>query len=237
MPRTARLSLATLCLAAPALLLAPLPLSGCDGSSGSRAGVEEAQYIVPTDEAGTPISDTSFILPDNRIPGGRLISTAASKLNLTATSPRQIIDGRQIFTKEQYQSYVNARSLRVESFAAPADAIIVLVNVSAESPFPLKPVSSADRDKFVPAPMLHDSIGTTYWPVGYVYKDLDNETLDINIDLSRQFKDLNRIPPLSRSKRQELNLIFQVNRGVNLIGISYGGREKRTFNMTTEQRN
>lgn len=236
MPHTAHLSLATLCLAAPALLLAPAMLSGCDGSSGSSAAVEEAQYVVPTDEIGTPIADTSFIMADSRIPGGRLTSTIASKMNLTEDTPRKIIDGHQIFTKNQYQTYINSRTLRLDSFAAPADALVILVNVGAESPFPLKPVSSAERDKFVPAPMLHDSIGNTYWPVGYCYKDLDNETLDINIDLSRQFKDLNRIPPLSRSKRQELTLIYQVNRGVSLTAISYGGHEKQTFNYTPDGR-
>lgn len=212
-------------------------LSGCDGPGGSKADVEEAQYVVPTDEIGTPIADTSFITVDSRIPGGRLTSTIASKMNLTEGAPRQIIDGHQIFTKQQYQTYINSRVLRLDSFASPPDAVIILVDVGAESPFPLKPVSSADRDKFVPSPMLHDNIGTSYWPVGYCYKDLDNETLDINIDLSRQFKNLNRIPPLSRSKRQELTLIYQVNRGVNLIAISYGGREKQTFNMNTASRN
>jgi len=236
MPPTARLSLATLCLAAPALLLAPAVMPGCDESSGSSAAVDEAQYVVPTDVIGTPIADTSFILADSRIPGGRLTSTIASKMNLTDDKPRKIIDGHQIFSKDQYQTYINSPTLRLDRFAAPGDAVIILVNVGAESPFPLKPVSSAERDKFVPSPMLHDSIGITYWPVGYVYKDLDNETLDINIDLSRQFKNLNRIPPLSRSKRQELTLIYQVNRGVNLTAISYGGREKQTFNFAPDNR-
>jgi len=236
MPRTARLSFARLCLAAPVVFFAPALLTGCDGSSGSSADVEETQYVVPKDEAGTPLADISFITADNRIPGGRLISTTASKLNLTDDTPRQIIDGRQIFSRRQYESYVNSRALRLDKIAAPPDAVIILVNVGTESPFPLKPVSSADRNKFVPAPMLHDEIGNTYWPVGYCYKDLDNETLDINIDLSKQFRNLNSLPPLSRSKRQELNLIFQVNRGVNLIGISYGGHEKKTFRMSADSR-
>jgi len=209
---------------------ATFSLLSCDNSSGSSAAVEEARYVVPTDERGTPIADTSFIAMDNRFPG-RLTSTMASKLKLTDESPRRIISGRQTFTKAQYTIFINSQVLRLEKVAAPSDAAVVRVDVGAESAFPLKPVSSADRDKFVPAPVLHDNIGKTYWPVGYYYKDLDNETLEINIDLSRQFKNLNNIPPLSRSKRQELYLVYQVNLGVTLTGISYGGHEKRTFSI------
>ncbi len=232
---SARFSIAALCLAAPLGLLT-VTLAGCGDSGGESAAVEEARYVVPNDEPGTPMSDTSFITVDNRIVGGRLISTTASKLNLTDEKPRRIIDGRQVFTKAQYTAFVNSPVLRLEKIFCPADAVVIMVNVGNESPFPLKSVSSADRDKFIPAPVLHDDIGNTYWPVGYFYKDIDNETLEINIDLSRQFKDLNRIPPLSRSKRQELTLIFQVNLGVNLTAISYGGHEKRTFNISTTDR-
>lgn len=234
MARASQWSSAFICFTLGAAIVGPTPLVGCGDSGGGGAAVQEAQYVVPTDEPGTPISDTSFITIDDRIRGGRLTSTGASKLNLTDETPRRIIDGRQIFTKEQYSTFINAPSLRVDKVASPADAVVVLVDVSAESGFPLKPVSSADRNNFVPAPLLHDNIGNSYWPVGYFYKDLDNETLEINIDLSRQFKDLNRIPPLSRSKRQELTLIYQVNLGVDLIGISYGGKEKRTFRMSTQ---
>lgn len=213
----------------------PLVLSGCGNGGGSSAAVEEARYVVPTDLPGTPIADTSFIEITDRIPG-RLTSTIASKLSLTDESPRRIIDGRQIFTKAQYTQFTGSQVLKLERVSSPADAVVVRVNVGAESAFPLKPVASADRDKFVPAPVLHDGIGNTYWPVGFYYKDIDNETLEINIDLSRQFRDLNRIPPLSRSKRQELYLVYQVNSGVNLTGISYGGHEKRTFNIPTSAR-
>ncbi len=212
-----------------------IALSGCGDGGGSSAAVEEARYVVPTDLPGTPIADTSFIEIDDRIPG-RLTSTIASKLSLTDESPRKIIEGRQIFTKAQYTQFTGSRVLSLDKVSCPADAVVVRVNVGMESGFPLKPVSSAERDKFVPAPVLHDSIGNTYWPVGYYYKDIDNETLEININLSRQFRDLNRIPPLSRSKRQELYLVYQVNFGVNLTGISYGGHEKRTFNKPVEKR-
>ncbi len=233
-PHAGRFSVAALCLITPIALL-PITLAGCGGEGGTSAAVEEAQYVVPKDEPGTPISDTSFITVDDRIVGGRLTSTIASKMNLTDDTPRKIIDGRQIFTKAQYSTFINSKTLRLDKIACPGDAVVVLVDVGAEAGFPLKSVSSADRNKFIPAPVLHDNIGNAYWPIGYFYKDLDNETLEINIDLSRQFKDLNRIPPLSRSKRQDLTLIFQVNAGVNLTGISYGGHEKRTFNMSTEK--
>lgn len=215
-------------LSAPSALLV-----SCGNSGGTSADVEEARYVVPTDQPGTPIADTSFVAIDDRFPG-RLVSTMASKLELTDESPRRIISGRQTFTKKQYDSFVASPVLRLEKVAAPGDAVVVQVNVGSESAFPLKPVSSADRDKFVPAPLLHDNIGKTYWPVGYFYKDLDNETLEINIDLSRQFKNLNNIPPLSRSKRQQLFLVYQVNRGVTLTGISYGGHEKRTFSILAQ---
>lgn len=236
MSRSDRASLVAIGLAAPAMLLISLLPLGCGNSGASSAAVQEAQYVVPNDEPGTPISDTSFISISDRIPGGRLTSTTASKLTLTDDTPRQIIDGQQIFTKEQYSTLITAPNLRVERIAALSGSVVVLVDVSAESGFPLKSVSDADRDQFVPAPVLHDNIDTNYWPVGFIYKDLDNETLEINIDLSRQFKDLNRIQPLSRSKRQELTLIYQVSRGVNLTGISYGGHEKRTFTMSTSPR-
>jgi hypothetical protein len=209
-------------------------LSGC-GEDDASGDVTASQYVVPRNEKATPMPDPSVITVNARIPA-RLTGSVARQLELSdGGDQRKIISGKQIFRKEEYTNYVNSRKLRIEEINAPVGASIVQVDVSTDSPLELRSIPTDDRNKFVPAPVLHDDIGNVYWPIGYFHKDLDNDLFTIDIDLLHNFRDLNDLPPLSRSKRVELTLLYQVNIGVTLIGYSYGGYDRQSFSLTVDR--
>lgn len=229
---TLRFALIT-CLAA----VSTFGIVACDDDTAADGTpiVTEDNYVVPRNELATPLNDTSTIMVDSRMAGIRLTGSIASLLTLSDEKPRKVIEGKQVFEKEQWTKFITSRDLRIENIQAPSGAAIVQVDVSRGTPTELKSVPTNDRARFVAAPVLHDDIGNVYWPVGYLLKDLDNQILTIHLDLADHFRDLNRLPPLSRSKRQDLRLVYQVNLGVTLTGISYGGYERRSFNIPVTQ--
>lgn len=112
------------------------------------------------------------------------------------------------------------RSLRIEQFYVPTDVVIVKVDVGSTSNFSILGAASASMDRSK-APLLYDTNGITYQPVGYVYQD--STKLEIRYTPGQPIQSLNDAPSLSRSRPdQKLTFIFQVSFGVSLQRFGVG---------------
>ena len=83
-------------------------------------------------------------------------------------------------------------------------------------------------------PMLMDSLGRTYRPIGYIYDRGDS----VNLSLSprRPIRTVAELPQLSPSGGRKLVLIFSVTEGVQLVGLRLGDIPMASCNLTVAAR-
>jgi len=251
---------ASVCRSAAAILLltgSTLTMIGCDqqpdenansqaDSSAAQPTVTEDNYTILYDEPGTPLGDFSNLIRiGNRMFGLTMTRNSIHGLDLTDTVPPQIVGGHEFVPGGG--KYVKSRKLRIEEFMLPPGSQMVQVNVSLNltqgvgktpNPLAIKSLRGVEKDAYVPGPILQDSIGNSYWPSGYILKTNIGENMtEIFMDRGRQFKNLNKLPRLSRNKPQELILLFYVNKGVTITSFSYGGGQpKFTFSLEIPER-
>ena len=213
---------------------------GCDPASGSGDGTstsEPAQEIPEwVDERGEQITPEALraIEVDNKL-GFVVVVNGVKDLKLNDAEPPEVLYGREIFVGDL--KFVKSRKLRVDSMNEPEGMRVVQVNVSLDGPLPLNEYRSQDKDQFIPGPVLTDTIGQRYYPIGYIIRDQDGASrIEVVIDPSKQIRDLKELPRLSRARPQELRLIFRVSKGVTLDSYSYGGRDKLTFELPVTDR-
>ncbi len=226
-----------------ATLLAGLPIvmTGCDETDDDGDWEDEepkltaATYEIQHGTPGTLIRNMDELDVIQITPrlGVTLTRNAINGLTLTDEVPPRVIGG---WSQIRGSSYVKSRKLRIQDLVQPDGALAVQVDVSLGSLLELKTLRGIGKDEYVPAPMLQDSIGNSYWPSGYFLKNMDGGyLLETSIDRGGQFKNLNDLPRLSRNKPQKLTLVFFVNAGVTLESFSYGGGEpKHTFRLFIE---
>lgn len=230
-----------------ACVVAMAGMSGCDPASGNNgqtdgagtaAAVDTTGEVIPewVDERGTPLPDEAWqaIEINNKL-GFVVVVNGVKDLKLSDSEPPQVLYGREIFTGEL--GFVKSRKLRVDSISEPDGMRLVQVDVSIDGPLPLQEFRSQDKDKFIPGPVITDTIGQRYYPIGWVIRDTEGTTrIEVVIDPSKQVRDLKELPRLSRARPQELRLLFRVSKGVTLNSYSYGGRDKYTFEMPVSDR-
>jgi hypothetical protein len=210
-----------------------LPACEDSGGGGSEPTVTATNYVVPTDVRGEPYPEAVEAIDVTSRLGFAFNINTVHSLETTEgseSSTPAIISGRQII---ESTSYVKARALRVESFYEPPGTKLVMVDVSLNGPLPLKSARGVSTDEFLPAPMLHDHLNRHYWPSGYVLETQrgGGKSYEIRMDPTNPLVSLRDIPPLSANKPQKLRLVFRVNDGVKITGFSYGGHEKKTFEV------
>ncbi|MFW5653936.1 MAG: hypothetical protein ACOC0P_07800 [Planctomycetota bacterium] len=226
----------------PAVAICSLAFSNMTGCDPAASGNDESSATdveeVPewVDEPGvemTPDQRRALDL-DERL-GFAVIVNRIKDLKLSDSEPPRVLYGTEIFAGEL--PFVKSRKLRVDSIAEPEGTKVLQVDVGLESPLRLKEYRSQDRDNFIPGPVITDTIGQRYYPIGYIIRDLDGPNrIEVMIDPSKQIRDLKELPTLSRARPQELRLIFRVNRGVTLNSFSYGGRDRLDFEMEVGHR-
>lgn len=200
-------------------------LVSCDTGTTESGDEATETFQISWDEPGTLLEfpEDSITITDKL--GFMCNVNSVTSMKYTPGEPR-LISGRQIMQK----SYVKAKPLRVDRIIEPLGTKSVMVDVSLDGQLPLKSISSTERGTFQPGPILMDDIGNAYYPIGFVLSPVKGG-YEVEINPSDPFKDLNALPPLSRSKPQKLKLLFRVNSGVTLTAYSYGGYDKRTFEM------
>ncbi len=221
-----------------------MALTGCgEETNGNTAApadttptVSADNYKILHDTPGTPAGRLDPFLTISSRMGLTMTRNMIHGLDLTDAQPPLVIEGRE-HTKGGGR-YVKSRKLRIEDFLEPEGSRMVQVNVSLNSPFALKSLRGVGKHEFVPGPLLQDNIGNSYWPSGYILKEIGGEQkIEIFLNRGKQIKNINDLPRLSRNKEQELRILFFVNIGVNIESFSYGGGEpKQTFSLPVPRR-
>lgn len=168
---------------------------------------------------------------DNSLPFSIILQKdAMNGLTLNEERPPEIDGGGLVkFNTEDLkkQGFID-RNLQVRSFAASDDTRIVQVAVDgSNTQFGLlsDPASAADRSQ---APMLIDSNGTTYTPVGYVFRN--NEETHIYFSPQAPVASVNDLPTISRSRPDaELVLVYRITVGATITQFTIGNKAVATF--------
>lgn len=127
------------------------------------------------------------------------------------------------------------RNLRIERFMQDGDTMLVQVNVSMNMPYTLLgPVAQA-ADRATAGPVLVDTEGQAYAPVGFIMKDeqfakvrfMPGQPLTTLAMLDSAAKRLSRSSP-----SDELTLIFRVSKGASIQYFAIGTKATVEFKPT-----
>lgn len=149
-----------------------------------------------------------------------------------------LVEGEKVFEPDYAQKTVGMeRSLRIERFAVTDDTVIVKIDVSLPSRTSLLGQAAASVDRILP-PLLTDTNGQSYQPVGFIYKD--STKVQIRYTPGQPIRALTETPSLSRSRPdQQLTLIYRVSLGVSVnkfvLGSKVIAEYDPPFPLTTRQ--
>lgn len=120
---------------------------------------------------------------------------------------------------------ITERILRIDKFIALDDRVMVQVEVSKNSRVSLLGKSFDAAEALLP-PVLVDTQGEMYQPVGYVY--VDETEYRLSFDPSQPIRSMSQLPTLTTSRpQQRLILLFQVSLGRE---IKYFAKGKKIVN-------
>ncbi len=149
---------------------------------------------------------------------------------LDVTQENKIIGGEEKFSKADYSEVGLQENLRVFEFGRTNDTRIVQVDAGVQSRLSLLGRAFQKAESVVP-PVLVDSLGRQYQPIGYVFQSGDDVT--VRFTPGDPIRGLAQIPSLSTSRTdQQLILLFRVNSGAELVNFAIGGRAASTFSPT-----
>lgn len=141
---------------------------------------------------------------------------------LDVSQDNKIISGEERFPKDAYNEPGLQENLRVAELSRTNDTRIVQVDASLRSPLSLLGRAFQKAESVVP-PVLVDSLGRQYQPIGYVFVDAGNVT--VRFTPGDPIRGLAQIPNLSTSRTdQQLVLLYRVNSGAQLTSFAIGGR-------------
>lgn len=142
---------------------------------------------------------------------------------LTLNENNSIVDGEAAFEPERLKRNNAAidRALRVDRFTTREDTVVLKVDIVAGRRTSILGRSFDTALNVVP-PVLVDSNGQQYEPVGYLYED--NQMIKIRFTPQQPMRGLSELPaPLSKSRPdQKVKLIFMVSQGVTIERFQIG---------------
>lgn len=162
----------------------------------------------------------------NIFPGGATLNRT-NRGPLTLNEEGQLVDGEHQFAKTQMNERGLDRNLRLDSFASTKDTTVVQVTLSEEGTRTAfgRAVEALESDQ---APMLIDSNGARYEPIGYYYSE--GEIVRIRFTPGKPIRSLSEAPTLSRTKRdQTLIFIYRPTKGVKITSFASGQKELISF--------
>lgn len=148
--------------------------------------------------------------------------------SLSVSDDNKIFDGEQRLSKSEYSELGLQQNLRVAEFQRTNDTRIVQVNVSQQTKLSLLGRAFQKAESVVP-PVLVDSLGRQYQPIGFVFESGSDVT--IRFTPGDPLRGLSQIPSLSSSRDdQRLVLLFRVNSNSELKSFAIGNRVVADFN-------
>ena len=147
--------------------------------------------------------------------------------SLSVSDDNKIFDGEQRFNKTDYSELGLQENLRVSEFQRTNDTRIVQVNVSQQTRLSLLGRAFQKAESVVP-PVLVDSLGRQYQPIGFVFENGGDVT--IRFTPGDPLRGLAEVPSLSSSREdQRLILLFRVNSNSELKSFAIGNRVVADF--------
>jgi hypothetical protein len=131
-----------------------------------------------------------------------------------------------VVNKQDVSSTGGPQNLRVDQFATIEGAAIVKVDISFRSPLTIAG-RAVDQAMRFSVPILRDTAGEVYTPIGYYTEDGDR--LELKFDPSQQLQ-MAELPTISRSAQQvQVVLIYAVTDGRSLREFAFGNETIATF--------
>lgn len=133
-----------------------------------------------------------------------------------------IIDGETEIQPSMAKRQGIERPIRIEYFSTTPDTAIVQLEVSGRRASSLLGQSARAAELVVP-PLLRDTNGQIYEPIGFVYEDTTK--VQIRYTPGSPIRALSELPSLTTSRSdQNLILIFRVSKGVNVRHFTLGNK-------------
>ncbi|MGP1310083.1 MAG: CvpA family protein [Phycisphaerales bacterium] len=146
---------------------------------------------------------------------------------LDVNNDNEVVDGEQRFTRAEYSEPGLQENLRVSMLSRTPDTRVVQVDVGLRSPVSLLGRAFQTATQVVP-PVLVDTLGRQYQPIGYVFQQ--GEQVTIRFEPGDPITGLSQIPGLSSSRDdQQLILLFRVTEGAELASFAFGGKAVADF--------
>ena len=168
-----------------------------------------------------------------RLPGNYTLQKSTTG-GLDIDDKNLIIDGEHVFEPAMANRAGLERTLRIENFAVTPDTTIVQLNVAGRYATSLLGQSARTAELVVP-PMLRDTNGQIYEPIGFVYEDTTQ--VKIRYSPGNPIRALSQLPSLSSSRPdQKLILIFRVSKGVDIKSFTLGSKIIAEYNPPQQVR-
>ncbi len=176
---------------------------------------------------GRDENDSRVINSDDQIPNRWIINKGNGTGGLTVDGNNRIIDGQHQFAIEQLAFRGVDRKLQVSAFASTKDTGIIQVELARGQKQSLLG-RSVETAESILQPLIADSDGNLYEPLGYVYSD--GRTVEIRFTPGEPLRALSQIPALSTAKQnQTLFLIYRPTKGVRITRFLLGSKEIASF--------
>lgn len=201
------------------------------GSTGSGGGLDTSGVVTIGD--GRPWA--SGRLPDGinaslRLPWNITLQKGQhGNLDLNEDSNKNIIlqGTAEIYVKE-LPTGLTEKGIKVEFFAADSTTVLVQMEVGPSSRTSLLGGAVTAAENVLP-PMLIDTQGEQYQPIGFVYQD--ESVLKIRFTPGEPINAMSQLPSLSRSRpSQKMVLLFRVSLGREIRAFNKGSRTIYDFN-------
>ena len=192
------------------------------GSSGSVRAARSA----PADWAGTGQLTTTQLQVSNSL---RPVTGSTNQLpgTIRVDSERFITEGSGEFSRG---GILPSRALRLKGFVEPEGTRNVQLTVRRGGVGDIFDPSLRQQAGDNATPMLVDSLGRTYRPIGYIYDQ--GEKVKISLSPRKPISTVADLPQLSQSGRRSLRIIFSVTEGVQLVGLRLGDIPVASCNLT-----
>jgi len=147
--------------------------------------------------------------------------------SLEVDGDNRIVAGQATYNLDVKINKALEKPLRIQNFLTTSDTRLVQLDVSLPTKTSLLGKAAAGAESVV-TPVLMDSAGGLYQPVGYIYED--ETKIVVRFDPGDPIRALSQIPSLSRSRpAQKLTLLFRVSFGVQLKHFALSSKVIATF--------
>lgn len=209
-------------------------LADATGIAPGGAKIDSASVDTSGSQTIATSGDSPIIKASDLIPNRWVINKGSGTGGLTVDAQNKIVDGEHQFTMEQLNIRGVDRKLQVESFASTPDTGIIQIEMATNSKMSLLGRSMETAESIL-QPVIADSQGNLYEPVGFVYSD--GRVVQIRFTPGQPLRALSQIPALSSAKQnQTLFLIYRPTKGARITRFLLGSKEVATFGGGVEVR-